>query len=405
MNTATWQINQDPLLYLSRISKSDLEKHITPLRCGLAPIATVPNLDEGSANMWSLLRRLWHNILDLIHPVLPRDIHSSIPEILVDSQWVEVVMKAITVGTTSNPPNIYERYHVLRIALTRGRCLSSRSALFHQTLVLEIAESVEGSTPIIHILVAERRTRLANLRSISPGATNISSYKNYPEDTIRWWTGSKSSSPVESFWVRSRGRSFSPFTAEAGIVFDLRGSHSESSPINLQQALLAMAAVSLVRPQRQLALMHCWWWAQSVALLILRLRHHNHAILDVLRAETFFEKVGHPSITNTSSSENQSKTFARVLEDAEMIYEKYHDLENGAMGALTQYRNRKRAAAERDEALQQAQTERALAEAYEAKADAIDAKLNDLHDEIANLRKRCQDDESITGHANPDFMA
>ncbi|KAF8308435.1 hypothetical protein DL93DRAFT_2086927 [Clavulina sp. PMI_390] len=85
-----------------------------------------------------------------------------------------------------------------------------------------------------------------------------------------------------------------------GVVFDFACPQQRDPDIKLitlYEVILAMKAVSFVAPRYQFASTNCWWWAQSVLLLLLRLRRSGDPSLHkVQELEKFFERVENPKI-------------------------------------------------------------------------------------------------------------
>ncbi|KAF8308436.1 hypothetical protein DL93DRAFT_1884938 [Clavulina sp. PMI_390] len=256
----------------------------------------------------------------------PAAMLSPIPEILDKPQYIDVVAKFILEGSVSRSPDVYRGYRVRRVAITKSNRVQK---VFHQTLVLEV-EDGEGNHPsILHLLVAERCTipcdypKKREAQSYQAGGQDVPARVGSPRPG---WNPSSASSdstrdslnipygdgrdsirflksvytPVKEFWNNTKGNPSSEFTAKSGVVFDFAGCPREAAcSLTLHDVILAMNAVSLVAPRYQFVSTNCWWWAQCVLLLLLRLQFSEGPSLtlsDVQESERFFEKIENPRV-------------------------------------------------------------------------------------------------------------
>ncbi|KAF8309975.1 hypothetical protein DL93DRAFT_2158029 [Clavulina sp. PMI_390] len=340
-----------------------------------------------------------HQLANFLWPGPPASMDSPIPLILMAPQYVAAIAKAIisdaiTDGDGTTSPNFYARHTLSRIAVTRSEKVLG---VYHQSLVLEFEEFLSSSKSIFHILVAERRTSPNDAphnindipgndgnrptRNLSKQSSDATSDFLFPHgngrDTIRYWAKHGTREP--SFWSRTKGDPSSDFKAENAVVFDFSDSGA-TQPLTLHEVILSMRAVSLVAPKYEFTTENCWWWAQSVILLLLQLRSQNQNLTlpEIERREKFFEKVDNPKIVvNLPKAVGITSTINHklILKDAGKAYENYLDLKSKADAALERYEARARLPHELRKTQQKldAETERADTETERADANAREA--------------------------------
>ncbi|KAF8309392.1 hypothetical protein DL93DRAFT_2085653 [Clavulina sp. PMI_390] len=343
-----------------------------------------------------LFSTVLHHFARFLWPGPPPSMLSPIPQILRDDQYIEVVSNAITEGVWTYSPDTYRRYRLRRVAVTRSNLV--RKFVYHQSLVLlfeDTAPLPSNNSRAFHILVAERGTRRDDASATAKNAPsrptrNVSqtsleaTSKKIPHgegrDTIRYWA--EVSNFDNDFWRGTAGKRDSDFKAENGVVFDFDASLTGPSTtlptasLTLHEVVLAMRAVTLVAPQYQFTAENCWWWAQSVLLLLLRLRQNSRALAPD-ECDTFFAALNDRNIVMELPPQYRAITsFVNrnlVLKNAEEALENYRKLKTKANAALELHMERTRLPEqlrkERDAEAERADIERERAEAETERAD------------------------------------
>ncbi|KAF8308437.1 hypothetical protein DL93DRAFT_2159014 [Clavulina sp. PMI_390] len=342
---------------------------------------------------------LLHYAAGCLYPGPPLSMDSPIPEILNKPQYIEVISRAITEGSVANPPDVHRRYRLRRVAITKSQRVSK---IYHQTLVLELDEP--GNCGEYHILVAERCTSprdypLVNGGQGIPNITLPLSESFDPtndyllptgdgRDVIRWW--GRTVKPEGAFWNSTKGDSQAHFQANNGVVFDFMPP-SGLSTVTLHQVILAMRAVTLVSPAYQFFVTNCWWWAQTVLLLLLQLRHPTQNLATVKLEENFFNKIQNPGIVMEYPRYlglNFILDEKIIFRDAGMAHAKYLNLARDAEASLQRHQALASIPAERDAAVEQLRIQTTRANAAQLKAERKQREYEAALAELANLRSQ-----------------
>ncbi|KAF8294174.1 hypothetical protein DL93DRAFT_2103330 [Clavulina sp. PMI_390] len=247
-------------------------------------------------------------------PGPPRfSLESPIHAISYYHQSIDAITCYLTQDYLRIYPEVYRQYRLRCIAVTKSNTLGSPA--HHQSLVFvfEYKHSIIGLRSF-HFLVGQRRSfedyvpdgnessqSLPSSHNPSETSPDLLS-NNHPctkaHDTFRYW--GSSSWLTRKFWLGAQGRlddsSCSGYQATDGVVFEFRDA-TGAAPLTFHEVVLAMAAVSLTAPEHDFTAENCWWWAQSVLLLLLRLKACNKDLsLDEIQdRERFVTKLDHPS--------------------------------------------------------------------------------------------------------------
>ncbi|KAF8308450.1 hypothetical protein DL93DRAFT_2086944 [Clavulina sp. PMI_390] len=343
--------------------------------------------------------------LKIFWPGPPPTMESPIPLIPKGPQYIETISDAIISDAVFGgskkrvSPDTYRRYRLCNIALTKSEKVIE---VHHQSLVIELEELTDGRSSF-HILVAERctleddaRMASATLNGASPKAPKrnpaIERKKRklphgHGRDTIMYWT---THTEHKENWWHGAG-SVGGFTPQTGVVFSFEDSQTDEH-LTLYEVVLCMRAVSLVAPEYEFTRENCWWWAQSVLLLLLRLVQSNrHLPLHrVEKNEKFFSRVENPSIYMEIPHYLGIKlTISRdlIMDNVEAASKNYTQLKNDATAALEQYCADTQLSKQRDEAYRQLNVESSRADAEAERADRNAAAAQRSAEEAARLEQ------------------